>query len=152
MTVQTWTYPAIFNRQGEEIIVTFPDFPEAVTGASSMGEARALAADALEEAVLAYLAHGRAVPPPRSAAKGEELVALEPLTAGRAAVARIMAGRKVNKVRLALMMRRDEKVVRRILDGRAGVRMETVSAALRALGARSALTVEAARNDASSAR
>jgi antitoxin HicB len=140
----TWSYPAVFQRLDDEVIVRFPDVPEALTGASTLEEARALAADALEEAVLAYLAEGRAVPAPRKAAKGEEAVILDPLTAGRAAVANLMAAQHVSKVALASRMRRDEKVVRRIVGGAGGVTMENVTAALKALGARPALALEEA--------
>jgi antitoxin HicB len=138
----TWSYPAVFQRLDDEVIVRFPDIPEALTGAATLEEARVLAADALEEAVLAYLADGRPVPAPRKAAKGEEAVILDPLTAGRAAVANLMAAQHVSKVALAARMRRDEKVVRRIVGGAGGVTMENVTAALKALGAKPALALE----------
>lgn len=142
--MQTWTYPAVFERHGGEIVVRFPDVPEALTGAATMEEARALAADALEEAILGYLAEGRAAPPPREAGKGEVPVPLDPVTAGRAAVAMLMARQHISKVALASRMRRDEKVVRRILDGSGNVSMDNVSAALKALGARPSLALEVA--------
>jgi len=142
--MQIWTYPAVLRRIDDEYVVSFPDIPEALTGAASIEEARALAADALDEAVLAYLAEGRAVPAPRAAAAGEEAIALDPLTAGRAAVAQLMRDHHLTKVRLAGLMDKDEKVVRRILNGKGGVSMETVTAALRALGARPSLNVEIA--------
>jgi antitoxin HicB len=137
----TWAYPAVFTPLDGEIVVRFPDIPEAITGAATLDEARLLAADALEEAILAYLAHGRPVPGPRLPAKGEELVPLDPLTAGRAAVSVLMSERHVNKVALAGMIGRDEKVVRRILDGKRSVTMENVTIALKALGARPTLAV-----------
>ena len=45
---QAWTYPAVFDRIGDdEIVVSFPDFPEVLTGAETLVEAQALAIDAL---------------------------------------------------------------------------------------------------------
>jgi antitoxin HicB len=79
--MQTWTYPAVLEHREGEIIVRFPDFPEALTGADTLDDALALAADALEEAVLGYLDAGRHVPSPRLAAKGEEAITLDPHTA-----------------------------------------------------------------------
>lgn len=142
----TWTYPAVFTREPGEVIVSFPDIPEALTGAATLEEARVLAEDALEEAVLGYLAHGLTVPPPREAGKGEEPVSLDPVTAGRVAVAQLMARQHVTKVALAARMNRDEKVVRRIVGGVSGVTMETVIIALKALGARPRLAIEYPRS------
>ena len=135
----TWTYPARFERLTGEIVVRFPDFPEALTGAATIEEARTLAADALAEVVLQYLADGRPIPAPRKASKGEEAIALDPLTAGRAAVAQRMADQHVSKVTLAKLMNRDEKVVRRIVGGAGGVTMENVTSALKVLGVTPAL-------------
>lgn len=143
--MQTWTYPATFDRVDGEIVVRFPDIPEALTGAADMKEARALAADALEEAILGYLAEGTAIPAPRKAGKGETDVPLDPLTAGRAAVAMLMNDQHITKVTLASRMQRDEKVVRRILDGSGNVSMANVSAALKALGARPGLMLDVAQ-------
>ncbi len=137
-----WTYPAVFEQLDGEVVVRFPDVPGCITGAETMEEARELAPDALGEVILHFLAHGHPVPAPRRAAKGEEAVVLDPLTAGRAAVASIMAERNVSEAALATLMRRDEKVVRRIVGGARGVTMDNVTAALEALGARPALEVE----------
>ena len=135
----TWTYPAVFERAGDEIIVRFPDVPEALTGAETMEEARLLAADALEEVILHYLAEGMPIPLPREANKGEEAVALDPISAGRAAVAILMARDHISNVALAGRMAKDEKVVRRIVSGKGNVTMQTITMALKALGARPAL-------------
>ncbi len=52
--------------------------PEARTGGASLAEVRENAADALEEAILAYLARGRPIPAPREPHGGEEAVILDP--------------------------------------------------------------------------
>jgi len=139
--MQTWTYPALFDPHDGEVVVTFRDFLEAITGAVTMDEARALAQDALEEVVLAYLAQGRSVPAPSPALDHEENVVLDPKTAARAAVQRLMSAQGLSRRALAERMHKDEKVVRRILDGRGGVTMDNVVEALRAMGATPALAV-----------
>jgi antitoxin HicB len=142
MQTTSWRYPAVFDREADgEIDVRFPDIPEVLTGAATLDEARALAADALDEAVLAYLADGRPVPAPSPVRGGQEAVALDPLTAGRAAVQLRMRALGISKVALAERMHKDEKVVRRILDGRGAVQMANVTQALRALGAEPVLSV-----------
>ncbi len=69
-----WAYPASFTEQDGEVVVRFPDLPEVLTAAATMAEARLLAADALEEAILGYWAAGRAIPTPRAPTGAEEVV------------------------------------------------------------------------------
>jgi predicted RNase H-like HicB family nuclease len=131
----TWSYPATFTRHLDgEIVVEFPTVPGAVTSARTIEEARLLAADAVNEAILTYLAHDLDVPPPTEAGEGEELVHLHPLTATRAEFRLAMKERQLTKVAAASAVGRDEKVVRRILDGRGGVSVDTVRAGLVGLG------------------
>ena len=140
--MQTWTFPARFQADAQgEVVVEFVDLPEAVTGASTLQEARSLAADALEEAVLAYLAAGRAVPAPREPCEGEELVPLAPLTAARAALATAMREQSVTEAALAGRLSQTEGSVRRLIEGAAGVTMDKLLAALAVLGRHATLAV-----------
>lgn len=71
-----------------DYIVTAPDFPELLTGDRDRDALPALAADALDECVLARLANGEEVPRPstdvRAPAGAAVLwITLEPLTAAR---------------------------------------------------------------------
>ena len=89
--MQTWAFPALIEKLGDDdFLATFPDIPEALTGAASLAEARENAADVLEEAILAYLAHGRPIPAPREPRGGEEAIILDPVTAARAALTTAM--------------------------------------------------------------
>lgn len=133
-----WRYPAVVRDEGGEFVVTFPDVPEAVTGAATEPEARLLAADALAAAVEGLLAAGRPLPPPREAGDGEFDVALDMPLAARAAIGEAMAAQGLSKVALAVRMNRDEKVVRRILAGQ-NASLALMGEALRALGVRPAL-------------
>ncbi len=142
--MQTWAYPARIEDQGVDgFLVTFPDVPEAITGGDTLADARANAADALEEAILAYMAMGRAIPPPRSARKGEQLIVLDPVTAARAILAQAMATDHVTNVALAKRLGKSEGAVRRLTDGATGVKIDTVLEALEAVGRRAALSLMA---------
>jgi antitoxin HicB len=99
------------------------------------------AIDALGVAVREYLAQGLPIPAPRPASEGETEVPLDPLTAARAALARVMADQRLSKVAVAQRMGKDEAQVRRILNGQGGVRIEGVLEALRALGVHPTLAV-----------
>lgn len=140
-----WIYPARFKSAADgEIVVTFVDLPEAVTGASDWAEAYGLAADALEEVVLAYLADGRPVPAPSPMQEGYEPVPLDPVTAARAALDRAMREDGVTNAALARQLGKTEGAVRRLTNGETGVKIDTVLDALSALGRRASLSVEAA--------
>ena len=140
--MQTWAFPASFQEEAPgDWVAAFPDVPEAITGGSSLEEARRQAADALDEAILGYLAHGRAPPTPREPGPGEELVALDPVTASRAALAYVMSEQHVSHAALARRLGRSEGAVRRLISGQGGVKIDRVLQALSALGARAALAV-----------
>jgi antitoxin HicB len=132
--MQTWTYPAkVVEFEPGDFVVTFPDVPGATTGAPTQEEALALAADALEEAILGYLAHDRVVPNPRPARKGEFSVPLDPATAARVILTRAMAEQRLSNVALAARMDRNEKVIRRVLSGK-GASLDLILKALSAVG------------------
>ena len=138
----TWAYPATFREEAPgDWLVTFSDVPEAITGADTLEAARRHAEDALEEAILAYLADGRAVPSPKAARQGEELVSLDPVTAARAALAQAMARQRVSNADLASRLGQTEGAVRRLVRGdrRGGLKIDTVLQALTALGGHAAL-------------
>lgn len=138
--LRAFVYPAQLERLEGEVIVRFPDFPEALTGAATEKQALVEAADVLEEVVLARLADGREIPTPPAAISADAVgILLDPVTAARALVDQMRRANKLTKVELAARMGRDEKVVRRVLDGRKGVSMDTVLDALSALGCETTL-------------
>jgi predicted RNase H-like HicB family nuclease len=55
------SYPARIQRDGEGFVVSFPDIPEALTGAATREEALAMAADALTTAMDFYFEDRRPV-------------------------------------------------------------------------------------------
>jgi antitoxin HicB len=75
------TYPAHVTRDGDGFTVSFPDIPEALTGAPSREEALRLAVDALSTAMDFYFEDRRPVPLPSETKHGQVLVDL-PLSVG----------------------------------------------------------------------
>jgi antitoxin HicB len=118
LNMQTWIFPAVIEKLGDDdFLATFPDVPEAMTGGASLTEVRENAADALEEAILAYLAHGRPIP------------------------STAMRAKKISNVALAKTLGKTEGAIRRLTDGSSAVKIDTVLQAMNALGARAILAV-----------
>lgn len=138
--VATPLYPADFEFVEGEIIVRFPDLPEILTSGNDEETAERAAEDALEEALLARLAHGQIIPMPSVPKRDQRAILIDPVTAGRIVVDWKRRANALTKVQLAALMGRDEKVVRRLLDGRGGVSMDTVLDALHAMGLRATLS------------
>jgi antitoxin HicB len=140
--MQTWTYPALIQALPDnEWLVSFPDIPQINTSGDSRAEALVNAADALEEMVLAQLAHGLPVPSPRESRGGETPVDLDPVTAARAALVQAMAESNMSNVALAKRLNKSEGAIRRLTHGGTGVKIDTLIEALHVLGRRAALSV-----------
>jgi antitoxin HicB len=131
-----FVYPVLVEavEGGGEFLARLADIPEVLTSGATEAEAIAAAEDALEEAVLGRLANGRDVPLPSGVLGGQGVAFLAPVTAARVLVDIKRRACGWSKSQLAREMGRDEKIVRRILDGRGGVSMETALDALKALG------------------
>jgi antitoxin HicB len=72
------SYPARIRRDGDGFAVSFPDIPEALTGAATRAEALDLAVDALTTAMDFYFEDRRAVPAPSAVKRGQVSVDLRP--------------------------------------------------------------------------
>lgn len=63
MTDKTyWLERLIIKPDNDDYVVTSPDFPELLTFGNTEEEARKHAADALDEAIAARIAHGEPMP------------------------------------------------------------------------------------------
>jgi len=134
-----FSYPARLDREAEgDVVVSFRDIPEALTGAMVEAEALELAPDALATAVDFYLDQGREVPAPSALEPGEVSVPLDPALAARVLLQRSMASQGITGRGLAKKLGKDEKTVRQMLAGK-GATLNATLAALRALGVRPTL-------------
>jgi antitoxin HicB len=136
--MRAYAYRASFepgDRRGN-VVVTFPDVPEAVTQGRGQTDARVMAEEALGLVLLSYLERGKTLPKPR--AKGRNLVdiAVAPDVAAKLAVLESFAAAGISKSELARRIGKDEKEVRRILDPKHPTKLPALTSALRALGKR----------------
>lgn len=136
--MKTCAYRALFepgDRRGN-IVVSFPDVPEAITQGHDMADARAMAEEALGLVLLTYLARG--LPLPKVGAKDKKLerIAVAPDVAAKLAVLESFVAAGISKSELARRIGKNEKEVRRILDPKHATKLPALTAALRALGKR----------------
>jgi antitoxin HicB len=144
--MRTFAYRARFER-GEKrgvIVASFPDVPEAITEGKGEVDALAQAQEALGLALLTYPA--RALPLPKPKAKGSGLVsiAVEPEIAAKLALLDAFRQSGMSKSELGRRIGKDEKEVRRLLDPKHPTKLSTLTEALRLLGQRLVISVEAA--------
>jgi antitoxin HicB len=139
-----YAYPYELAPQPEGgFTVTFPDIPEAITQGDSKEEAAALAEDALITALSFYTDHAEPLPRP-SPARGRSLAYVPPLVAAKLALHDAMLAAGVSNVALARQLGTDEKAMRRLRDPLHQSRISQVDAALRLLGKRMSIVIEAA--------
>lgn len=114
-------------------LVTFPEFPEALTDGATESEAIANAADALSEALMQRLKRNEAIPGPRGAARGEYEVAPDPTVAMKLALREAVKDIRSPASELTRRLDIDEKEARRLLDPEFPSKAPRLSAALRAM-------------------
>lgn len=134
------SYPAIIEPDGAGYLVRFPDIPEALTQGDTREEAIAMAADALLTAMDFYVEDRRPVPQPSKLKKGQVAVALPASVAAKVMVLNAMIRADVTPAELARRMRISPQVVTRIVDLGHATKIDTLDAALHAVGCRLELT------------
>jgi len=144
--MRTFVYRACFEL-GEKrgvIVVSFPDVPEAITEGRGETDARNQAQEALGLALLTY--PGRNLPLPKPKARGSNLVpiAVEPAVAAKLAFLDAFREAGIGKSEFGRRIGKDEKEVRRLLDPKHPTKLSTLTDALRVLGQRMIISVEAA--------
>ncbi len=141
-----YAFPAVFEPGDDpgNVVVTFPDVPEAITQGAGEADARAMAADALGVALLGILHAKRPLPRPSKPAKGQPMVHVAPDLAAKLAVLEAFRDAGITQGELAGRLDIGLKEVRRILDPDHPSKLPTLVAALTALGRRLVVGVEAA--------
>lgn len=134
-------YPALFHPDGTGFVVTFRDIPEAITQGDTLDEARAEAADALLSAMEFYFEDKRPLPAPSKARKGEQLVALPVSVSAKILLLNEMIAQRVTPSELARRLNTRPQDVNRIVDIGHATKIDTIAAALEALGKRIEIAV-----------
>lgn len=133
-----YVYPAQFDTQEEEggFVVTFPDWPEAITQGESLEDAYAQAEDALEEAVANRIAMKLALPPASEVLAGMYAVAVPAPTAVKAALYSALQEDSRTQLELAALLGVDGREIRRLLDPYHPTKLTRIHELLRTLGKR----------------
>ena len=120
--------------EGYGFVVTFPDLPEAITGAHTREESLFLAEDVLVAALSVYVQKGWDTPTPSQVADGQELIALPPVVAAKLALYTAMREQGISSADLSDRLGITESAVGKLLNPDYGSHMTQVMNALKAVG------------------
>ncbi len=115
-------------------MVTFPDIPEAITGAYTKEESIFLAGDALAVALSMYVDNDEAIPTPSQLTRGQIVIALPPIVAAKLALYAAMREQSISKADLADRLEVSEKTAGNLMNLDYGSHMTSVMNALKAVG------------------
>ena len=129
-------YPVTLTRDRKAggYVVTFADIPEAITQGDTKEEALAAAMDALETAMDFYLEDKRAVPLPSRPKRGQHVVELPASISAKVLLLNEMIAQNVRPAELARRLNTTPQVVNRLTNVRHATRIDSIAAALQALG------------------
>ena len=130
-----YAYPCqITPYEGNELVVSFPDVPGALTSGYSRAEALEAAGEALSVMLAGYVQDRKAIPVPSPVVDGQEVVAVDPVTAAKLELYSAMRNQGVTKRVLAKRLRLSETTVGRLTDPGHRSHISLVAKALRAVG------------------
>ena len=144
--MQTFSSPAVFApvEDARVIVVTFPDVPDAISQGDGEAGAREMGADALGVALLGLLSLRRRLPSASKPLAGQITLSVDADVAAKIAVIEAFRGAGITQAELARRLGKDGREVRRILDLDHATKVQSLQAALAALGKRLGIGVEAA--------
>lgn len=128
-------YPVELTPDGDTLLVTFPDIPEAITFGANTNEALCQAIDALETALSFYIDNRQPVPTP-SAPNGRPTVRPSGLESAKLGLYQAMTERGIRKAELARRLGWHVPQVDRLLDLTHSSRFDQIEAAARAMDLR----------------
>ena len=134
-------YPARLNKVGTGYVVSFRDITEALTEGRTKVEALEMAADALATAMDFYFEDRRQVPAPSRARKDEVLITLPTSLSAKVLLLNEMLKEGMSPSVLARKLKTTPQSVTRIVDLHHPTKIDTISAALEAMGKKLVLTV-----------
>jgi len=142
--MKRFRYPVLLTPADEGgFVVTSRDLSALVTQGDDEPDALAQAADAMDEVLATYMLAGLDFPEPSRPRRREHLVSPPAETAAKAALYVAMREAGVSKTELARQLGVDEKEVRRMLDPHYGSKLPRISEAIRLLGQRLVIGLEA---------
>lgn len=130
-----YAYPCEIDADDDgNLVATFPDVPEAITGGQGRAETLRLAADALATALAGYAHDERDVPEPSIAADGQELVVVPAAIAAKLALYTAMRSQHITNTELARLLGMSVSATRKLTDPDHRSRIEQIQNALDAVG------------------
>lgn len=127
-------YPVTLTPDGDTVLVTFPDVPEAITQGKDEEEALQYAVDALETALSFYVDARKPLPVPSKARRGQKTVCPSALESAKLGVYQAMTEQGIKKAELARRLGWHLPQVDRLFDLHHASRLDQIEAAARALG------------------
>ena len=119
-----------------DVVLTFPDIPEAITGGDSREDALGLAQDCLSVALTFYLEKNAPLPTPSRPKRGQVAISPYLQVALKAALLEALRESGERPADLARKLGTDHKSATRILDPGHATRIDTLEKALGVIGKR----------------
>jgi antitoxin HicB len=129
-------YPVTLTLDGNTVLVSFIDVPEAITFGADEGEALLQAVDALETALSFYIEARKPLPVASKAKRGQRIVRPSALEGAKLGVYQAMTEQGIKKAELARRLGWHTPQVDRLFDLRHASRLDQIEAAARVLGRR----------------
>lgn len=127
-------YPVTLTPDGDTVLATFADVPEAVTFGADEDEALLQAVDALETALSFDVDARQPLPVPSKARRGQRTVRPSALEGAKLGVYQAMTEQGIKKAELARRLGWHMPQIDRLFDLRHASRLDQIEAAARALG------------------
>ncbi len=127
-------YPVTLANDGDTLLVTFVDVPEAITFGADEAEALLNAVDALEAGLSFYVDARKPLPVPSKARRGQKTVRPSALECAKLGVYQAMMDQGIRKAELARRLGWHMPQVDRLFDLRHASKMEQIEAAANVLG------------------
>jgi antitoxin HicB len=127
-------YPVTLSPDGDTVLVTFADVPEAITFGADEDEALLQAVDALESALAFYVDDRKPLPIASKPKKGQKTVSPSALECGKLGVYQAMTEQGMKKAELARRLGWHMPQIDRLFDLRHASKLDQIEAAANVLG------------------
>jgi antitoxin HicB len=127
-------YPVTLSADGDAVLVSFIDVPEAITFGADEGEALLQGVNALETALSFYVEARKPLPLASKPKRGQPTVRPSALEGAKLGVYQAMTEQGIKKAELARRLGWHMPQVDRLFDLRHASRLDQIEAAARALG------------------
>ena len=122
------------DKKAGGFVVTFKDVPEAITQGDALPQALAAAKEALESALDFYFEDKHAVPAPSKPRRGQHVIELPASLSAKVLLLNEMIAQNVRPAELARRLKTTPQEVNRLTNIRHTTRIDSIAAALQALG------------------